>query len=368
MSGVSKTERLARAALTRVCEPDDDEMRALVLMLGAEEAWQRLAAGDVPQGLAARTRARVLVARPEADLHAIACLRGRLVCPGDEEWPAALDDLPCTPIALWMRGGGNLAELADRSVAVVGSRAATSYGAHVAADFAAGLADAGWQTVSGGAYGIDAAAHRGSLAAGGATVAVLACGVDVPYPRGHDSLFTAILERGAVASEWPPGCSPMRHRFLTRNRVIAALGRGTVVVEAAVRSGALRTARDADALGRPLMAVPGPVTSPLSAGCHELLRREGTICVTRAEEIIEAVGRIGDDLAAPLFGPELIRDTLSTDTARVLDAVPKSRPATTDAITRVSGLAAATVRSGLGSLVAAGLVERVEGAYRQRRT
>lgn len=367
MSSPQRSERLARAALTRVCEPDDDEMRALVMLLGAEDAWRRLLAGDVPQGLADRTRARVLAARPEADLHAIRCLRGRLLCPGDDEWPAALDDLPTAPVALWVRGGGDLAALTDRSVAVVGSRAATSYGSTVAADFAAGLADAGWQTVSGGAYGIDAAAHRGSLAAGGATIAVLACGVDVPYPRGHDALFTAIVEHGVVVSEWPPGCAPMRHRFLTRNRVIAALGKGTVVVEAAVRSGALRTARDADALGRPLMAVPGPVTSAMSAGCHELLRREGTICVTRAEEIIEAVGRLGDDLAPPLFGPELIRDTLSTEVARVLEAVPTSRPATTDAIIRVSGLAAATVRSGLGALVAAGLVDRIEGAYRQAR-
>jgi len=317
--------------------------------------------------LAARTRLRVEAARPEADLHAIRCLGGRLLCPDEDGWPSALEDLPNGPIALWVRGAGDIGELADKSVAIVGSRAATAYGTTVAADFAAGLADAGWKTVSGGAYGIDAAAHRGSLAAGGATIAILACGVDVPYPRGHDSLFTAVLERGVVASEWPPGCSPMRHRFLTRNRVIAALGRGTVVVEAAARSGALRTARDADALGRPLMAVPGPVTSAMSVGCHELLRREGTICVTRAEEVIEAVGRLGDDLAPPLFGPAAIRDSLSTEVGKVLDAVPRARPATTDAIVRVSGLAPSTVRPALGALVAAGLVDRVDGAYRQVR-
>lgn len=367
MTEVDAAERIARAGLTRVCEPDDGDMRVLVGAVGAVEAWQRLIAGDVPQPLSARTRARVLAARPEADLHAIGCLRGRLLCPGDADWPEGLLDLPVAPVALWIRGRGNLAELAQKSVAMVGSRAATAYGVAVAADLAAGLADSGWHTVSGGAYGVDAAAHRGSLAAGGATIAVLACGVDVPYPRGHDQLFSAILERGVVASEWPPGCAPMRHRFLTRNRVIAALGRGTVVVEAAVRSGALRTARDADAIDRPLMAVPGPVTSAMSAGCHELLRQEGTICVTRAEEILEAVGRLGDDLAAQLFGPEAFRDGLSREVARVLESVPVSRPATTDAIIRVSGLAAAAVRPALGSLVAAGLVDRVDGAYRQTR-
>ena len=367
MSGVDAAERLARAALSRVCEPDDDDVRVVVHAVGATEAWRRLAAGEVPAGLAARTRARVAAARPAADLRAIGCLRGRLLCPGDADWPAALRDLPNAPVALWVRGGGDLAELAERAVAIVGSRAATSYGVTVASELAAGLADAGWCTVSGGAYGIDAAAHRGSLAAGGATIAVLACGVDVPYPRGHDTLFTAILERGVVASEWPPGCAPMRHRFLTRNRVIAALGRGTVVVEAAARSGALRTARDAEALSRPVLAVPGPVTSAMSVGCHELLRREGTICVTRAEEVIEAVGRLGVDLAPPLLGPVLMRDGLATQVRKVLDAVPATRPATTDAIVRVSGLAAAAVRPALGALVAAGLVERVNGCFRQSR-
>ncbi|MEO6712039.1 MAG: DNA-processing protein DprA [Mycobacteriales bacterium] len=365
MSGVDRIERVARAGLTRVCEPDDIDMRILLATVGPVDTWCRLVVGDVSGPLAARTRARVEAARPDADLQAITALRGRLLCPGDAEWPVSLDDLPAPPVALWVRGRGDLAALAHRSVAVVGSRAATSYGMTIAADLSAGLADLGWHTVSGGAYGIDAAAHRGSLAAGGTTVAVLACGVDVPYPRGHDALFSAILASGVVLSEWPPGCAPMRHRFLTRNRVIAALGRGTVVVEAAVRSGALRTARDADTIGRPVMAVPGPVTSAMSAGCHELLRREGTICVTRPEEIIEAVGRIGDDLAPALFGPELIRDTLSAEVSRVLDAVPARRPATTDAIVRTSGLAPSSVRPALGALVAAGLVERVDGAYRQ---
>ncbi len=364
---VSDSERLARAALSRVCEPDDDGVRALVDAAGAELAWELLRTGEVPDALAHRARARVQTARPDADLQTIARLGGRLLCPGDDEWPSALMDLPEEPLALWVRGNGRLDELAASSVAIVGSRAATSYGLGVAAELAAGLADLHWGTVSGGAYGIDAAAHRGSLAAGAGTLAVLACGVDVPYPRGHDRLFSAILETGVVVSEWAPGCSPMRHRFLTRNRVIAALGRGTVVVEAAARSGALRTARDADRLGRPVLVVPGPVTSAMSVGCHELLRREGTILVTRAEEIVEAVGRIGDDLAPALIGPTHARDLLSPDARRVLDAVPKSRPATTDAIVRTCGLAPVAVRPALGALVAAGLVDRLDGGYRQGR-
>jgi DNA processing protein len=177
MTAVGAAERTARAGLTRVCEPDDVDLRVLVDAVGATESWARLVAGDVPDALAARTRSRVAAARPDADLHAVRCLGGRLLCPGDEGWPAALADLPNAPLALWVRGAGDFAELADKSVAIVGSRAATSYGVSVAADFAAGLADAGWQTVSGGAYGVDAAAHRGSLAAGGATIAILACGV-----------------------------------------------------------------------------------------------------------------------------------------------------------------------------------------------
>lgn len=361
---VSDASRIARAALSRVCEPDDHELHAMLDAIGPEAAWDELCTGGGPEDLRGRVGARLAAARPEADLAAVARLGGRLVCPGDAEWPAALADLRRPPIALWARGAGRLDECSERSVAIVGSRAASSYGTAVAGELAAGLGDAGWATASGGAYGIDAAVHRGSLAAGTPTIAVLACGVDVPYPRGHDVLFERITADGVIVSEWPPGCSPMRHRFLTRNRVIAALAHGTVVVEAAARSGALRTARDAMALGRPLMAVPGPVTSAMSVGCHELIRNDGAVCVTRMEEVVEVVGRMGEDLAAPrpgLFDP---RDALSAEIRRVLDAVPKRQPATTSAIARSSGLPESTVRPALGALVAAALVEAGAGRYR----
>lgn len=360
-------ERLARAALSRVSEPDDGELHLLLDKAGPVEAWELIRRGDAPADVQRRASPRLASARPAADLETIARLGGRLLCPGDAEWPPSLADLLHEPIALWVRGGASLAEASSRAVAIVGSRASTSYGSAVAADLAAGLGDVGWATISGAAYGIDAAVHRGSLAAGAASVAVLACGVDVSYPAGHDTLLARIAEDGVVASEWPPGCSPMRHRFLTRNRVIAALGAGTVVVEAAARSGALRTARDALTLGRPLMAVPGPVTSAMSVGCHELIRGAGAVCVTRVEEVLEMVGRIGDNLAEPMPGLFSPRDGLPPDVARVLDAVPKIRAATTSGIARTSGLPESTVRPALGVLVAARLVDAAAGRYRLSR-
>lgn len=169
---------------------------------------------------------------------------------------------------------------------MVGARAATAYGKHVATCIAADLAGRGWAIVSGGAYGIDAAAHHGALTAGGVTIAVLACGPDVSYPRAHAGLLEGIAASGAVISECPPGCTPSRRRFLARNRIIAALARGTVIVEAAERSGALATARHASDLTRPLMAIPGPGTSMTSAGCDALIRDQRAACVTTAAEII----------------------------------------------------------------------------------
>jgi len=357
-------ERLARAALSRVFEPDDDELRLMLRDLGPVETWDCIRSGHAPERIQGRAAPRLAAVRPDVDLKAMDRLGGRLLCPGDSEWPEPLADLPREPVCLWVRGAAPLTAVTARAIAVVGSRAATSYGTSVAAELAAGLGDCGWATISGGAYGIDASVHRGSLAAGAPTLAVLACGVDVAYPAGHDALFARIVEDGLIASEWPPGCAPMRHRFLTRNRVIAALGAGTVVVEAARRSGALRTARDALTLGRPLMAVPGPVTSAMSVGCHELIRADGAVCVTRVEEVVEMVGRIGADLASPLPGMPSPRDGLAPDVARVLDGVPKRHPATTSGIARTSGLPESTVRAALGVLVAARLVHASEGRYR----
>jgi DNA processing protein len=219
-----------------------------------------------------------------------------------------------------------------KSVALVGARACTEYGAHIAATLAADLAERGWVVVSGGAYGVDGAAHRGALGAGGATVAVLACGVDRPYPRGHSRLIGRIAEQGLVVGELPPGEHPTPSRFIVRNRVIAALTRGTVVIEAAHRSGSLATARAAGRLGRFVMGVPGPVTSALSAGVHELLRGEALL-VSDAADVVELVGDMGA-LAPDRRGPVLPRDLLEPAARRILAALPARGTASAAEIAR----------------------------------
>ncbi|MDQ1711017.1 MAG: processing protein [Frankiaceae bacterium] len=320
--GASAERRLACAALSRAVAPDDTAFRKLYPRLPPEEVWARLVAGTVSADLAAATRRAVAAADPERDLDAVASRGGRLVCPGDEEWPEALDDLGGRrPLALWVRGPASLREIAARGVAIVGSRAATPYGNQVAAELAVDLAERGWWTVSGGAYGIDAAAHRGALAAGAPTAAVLACGVDVSYPSGNRRLFDEIAGSGLLVSEWPPGASPTRLRFLWRNRVIAALGRGTVVVEMGHRSGARRTCTEAARLGRHVMAMPGPVTSAVSVGCHALLRAREAELVTSAGDVLELVARIGDESAQEPEDQSTRRDRLGREAQRVLDAL-----------------------------------------------
>lgn len=278
---VGDRERLARAALTRVLEPGDERGGRWLREIGAAELIRRITDRDgtaeqlrgmTPKRLAGY-RLRAEAVDPERDLVSVAAVGGRFVCPGDREWPSQLDDLgDSRPTGLWVRGRPDLRLWALRSVAVVGARACTPYGAHMAASLGAGLAELGWVVVSGAAFGVDGAAHRGALSAGGATMAVLACGVDVAYPRGHAELIGRVAEQGLVIGELPPADHPTRSRFILRNRVIAALTRGTVVVEAEYRSGSLVTARSAQRLGRFTMGVPGPATSGLSAGVHELLR------------------------------------------------------------------------------------------------
>ena len=319
-------ELLARVFLSRVLEPGDEVGGRWLRELGAVEVARRLRDGG-PQlvGITDKRWAGLLdraeQAEPERDL-AVAQEAGmRFVAPGEGEWPGQLDDLgDARPVGLWVRGRPSLRMWALRSVAVVGARACTEYGAHMAATLGAGLAEHGWVVVSGGAYGVDGAAHRGALGAGGATVAVLACGVDRAYPRGHTELIGRIAEQGLVIGELPPGDHPTPSRFIVRNRVIAALTRGTVVVEAAHRSGSLVTARAAQRLGRHTMGVPGPATSGLSAGVHELLRGDAVL-VTDAAEVVELVGDMGE-LAPDRRGPVLPRDLLEPGARRVLAALP----------------------------------------------
>jgi DNA processing protein len=360
--GEPDDELLGRVLLTRVLEPGDDVGGRWVREFGTGEVVRRLreggpalpgASGKRWAGLLARAEA----ARPGHDLAVARDAGVRFVSPGDAEWPGQLDDLgDARPLGLWVRGRPSLRMWALKSVAVVGARACTEYGAHMAATLAAGLAEQGWVVVSGGAYGVDGAAHRGALGAGGATVAVLACGVDRPYPRGHTQLISRIAEQGLVIGELPPGDHPTPSRFILRNRVIAALTRGTVVVEAAHRSGSLVTARAAQRLGRHTMGVPGPATSGLSAGVHDLLRGEAAL-VTDVAEVVELVGDIGE-LAPDRRGPVLPRDLLEPATRQVLAALPGRGVARPDEIARSAQTAQDDAIARLYELRALGYVER----------
>ncbi|MFF1340895.1 DNA-processing protein DprA [Streptomyces sp. NPDC058290] len=358
-------ELLARAALTRVLEPGDEHggrwLRehgavGLIRLLTGPAAAAAALAGVGEQRLAGYRR-RAALADPRRDLATAARSGGRFICPGSAQWPTQLDDLgDARPVGLWLRGRPDLRTWALRSVAVVGARACTPYGAHMAQTLAAGLAERGWVVVSGAAYGVDAAAHRGALAPGGATAAVLACGVDIAYPRGHAGLLGRIADQGLVLGELPPGSHPTPSRFVLRNRVIAALTRGTVVVEAAHRSGSLVTARRAQQLGRFTMGIPGPATSGLSGGVHELLRGEAVL-VTDAAEVVELVGGMGE-LAPERRGPVLARDLLDRDTARVLEALPAGRLVHAGEVALAAGTGTDEVIGRLYELHSLGFVER----------
>jgi DNA processing protein len=372
--------RRARAWLSRVVEPGTIDFWRFVNDVGPVDAVRQLRAGLAPERVRSLAGARADRDESFADLARAERCGARLVIPEDDEWPAvplhALtvavssepDDpqrqsdrttAPVPPLALWVRGAARLDEVVDRSVAVVGSRASTAYGEHVAAELGHQLAERGWTVVSGGAFGIDAAAHRGALAAQVPTVAVLACGVDRPYPAAHGALFHRIAETGLLISEWPPGCAPLRHRFLVRNRLIAGLTRGTVVVEAAARSGAQATARRASRLGRQVLVVPGPVTSAMSVGCHELLRESelGAVLVASGAHVIEAVGGIGSDLADPPERPTGPRDGLSDLAGRILDACPVRTGVSPERLAAVAGCDVLEVLRVLPALEIADLVQ-----------
>jgi DNA processing protein len=357
----------ARVALSRLAEPANAPLGSLVRERGAAAVLADLRTESLKdEQLQGRLRSRFERLDIDAELASLEMCGGRVICPGEDEWPTAVDDLgDRAPLVLYVRGAGHLAAASDSAVAMVGMRAATDYGVEVATTMAVELGDRGWTIVSGGAYGIDAASHRGALTVGGTTVAVLACGIDVNYPRGHEGLFGAITENGLVVSELPPGSAPHRMRFLDRNRLIAALGAGTVVVEAAARSGAHRTAREARDLGRALMVVPGPVTVESSVGCHRLLREEpSAVVVTGARDVLEMVGRMGLDLAPVPQGEITPRDELTPDLARVLDAMPVLRAQGPARIATTAGLPLGEVERAIGRLDLLGLVEEYGGGWR----
>lgn len=388
-----KRERLARAALSRLMEPQDAAGLALVKAAGAVDGL-KIATGELAPGpgleqevasllvdsgvsnpgagLAAALRRwapRIPDLAPERDLATMQRLGGRMVIPGDPLWPVQLADLGLhEPLCLWWRGHEVEFPPVKRVVALVGSRDSTSYGASVTGDFAYGLGQRGCTVVSGGAYGIDAHAHRGALAGGTndmPTIAVMAGGVDQYYPSGNEDLLRAVANQGAVIAEVPPGSAPTRYRFLQRNRIIAALAAVTVVVEARWRSGALNTAHHAESIGRAVATVPGSIRSANSAGCHRLLRDGGAVCVTDVGEIAELAGSSGESLVEDKETAASDHDGLTLEDLILLDALPVRSTSSVEKLAVVAGLSPESVRAGLGRLGLLGLAVSMSGAWKR---
>jgi len=395
-AGKQERERIARAALARLMEPQDSVGLALVRAVGAIDALG-VATGELRAGpnleqeisgllmegagpaswagLPASLRRwapRVADLAPDRDLETMNRLGGRLIIPGDELWPEQLGSLGLQePVCLWWRGREQPLPSAGQAISLVGSRDSTNYGASVTGDFAYGLAQRGFTVVSGGAYGIDAHAHRGALSGGVAslpTIAVMAGGVDRFYPSGNEDLLRAVSTQGAVLSEVPPGSAPTRYRFLQRNRIIAALASVTVVVEARWRSGALNTAHHAETIGRVVAAVPGSIHSANSAGCHRLLRDGGAVCVTDVGEIAELAGAIGESTSEGRASDTSVHDGLSLEDLILLDALPLRSTSSVEKLTVVAGLSADAVRAGLGRLGLLGLATSERGAWKRTNT
>lgn len=365
-------ERLARAALTRLTEPADLRVAGALAQVGAVRLYDDILAQQTQGGVGADAAVRLDSVDPARELERAEHRGIRFVIPGDTEWPTQLDDLghaePVSelggvPIGLWVRGPVRLDHLAD-STAIVGSRTSTTYGEHVAAEIAAGVARAGHCVVSGAAFGIDQAAHRGALALDQPSVAVLACGVDRAYPTAHRNLLEHMAQVGAVVSEVPLGCAPLKVRFLARNRLIAGLTRGTVVVEAAIRSGALNTAGWAESLSRPVMGVPGAVTSAQSQGVHDRIRRGAASLVTGPHDVLEVIGGMGDHQQEPPREPERPRDRLTRRHHRVLEAVPVHQPAPLASIAATAGVGLLEVQTALTYLAGRGFVDRAGTGWR----
>ncbi|MFB6609364.1 DNA-processing protein DprA [Agromyces sp. NPDC056379] len=376
-------EIFARALLGSVAEPGDGLLGRAIDAIGAVGAAALLLDSASPTVFAdALTVAGGSIDAREAEsglerwtprldhaafarsLQQAARVGARLLLPSDAAWPVGVDELGIhAPLVLWVRGREHALDGSSASISLVGARAATGYGEHVTMEASAGLVDRGFTIVSGGAYGIDGMAHRSALASHGTTVAFLAGGVDRFYPMGHESLLSRIVDTGAVVSELPCGAAPTKWRFLQRNRLIAAASEGTVVLEAGFRSGSLNTAAHAAALGRPLGAVPGPVTSPASAGCHRLLREFDAVCVTDAEQMAELVGGARARSDARARGPEpddrgALGTAESSDTVRVLDALSTRSPRELADIARRCGMTPSAVMGVLGGLEAVGRAKR----------
>ncbi|ANS80679.1 Rossmann fold nucleotide-binding protein Smf involved in DNA uptake [Serinicoccus hydrothermalis] len=360
-------ERRARVLLSRLAEPYDERVQQVVAEHGVEAlVGYVLRDGRIPGGPDLhRLGARVERATAVDDAEVARLVGARVLVPQDPEWPACLDDLEHPPWCLWVAGPGRLDEVVRRSVAVVGARASTAYGDHVTAGLCVDLVGRGFTIVSGAAFGIDAAAHRAALASDGCTVAVLAGGVDVAYPRANAELIDRIRRTGLVVSETPPGGAPARMRFLARNRIIAGLAQGTVVVEAGLRSGARSTLKHARELGRHVMAVPGSVDSLMSQGAHAEIRM-GAELVTDGAEVAELVGHIGADLAPVKRGAQRAGDDLPDELRRVWQWLRPRSSSGVDEVMLRCGLTLAETLGALRSLEREGLAEELLDGWQRR--
>ncbi|NDZ93360.1 DNA-protecting protein DprA [Streptomyces sp. SID6673] len=368
------TERRAWAYLARVAEPPCAAIESLCDELGPVEAAAAVRSRSVPAGhplVLEATAARAEIDTAAEDLEIAERIGARLVTRDDAEWPGwplmslSQSDTAArggVPLALWVRGPGRLDDLATTGVALVGSRAASGYGEQVASSLASGLVAENWTVTSGGAYGIDGVAHRGALASGGSTMAVMACGIDRDYPAGHARLLAEIADQGLVVSEYPPGTTAAKHRFLTRNRLVAAMSAAVVVVEAGRRSGAANTAAWARKLGRPLGAVPGPVTSATSIGCHQMIADDLAVLVTGIRSVIALAAP--DGAVDNGRGRTRSTDRLTADEQRVHDALPGRGSVTIEEISFSAGLDIPDVRSALARMDVSGHVVSDAGMWR----
>ncbi len=355
--------RLAWVYLSGVVAGPCAALSALIAQVGVVEAARAVRECELPQSLRGPTERRRGTYCAEKDLDTITRLGGRVVTPDDPEWPAwrmlglsqldpGRDADAAVPLVLWARGPLSLVASTEQALAVVGARCSSGYGERVTGELVSDLVARGWTIVSGAAFGIDGAAHRTALATGGSTIAVLACGVDRPYPAQHDRLLTEIAETGLVISEYPPGATAHKHHFLARNRLVAALADAVLVVEAGLRSGARNTVKWARRLGRPALAVPGPVSSPSSVGCHRMIREGEALLVTRCEEVLDEAGPLR--LSLPTSQPA--GENLDGDQALVYAALPKIGARQPTELARQSGLPLLTVRAILPALELAGLI------------